>query len=329
MRTFNGRRKRVCCGTECGPCDLELQILPRFEAAYAEAAQGRAGLRELDMMRASFLELRARASTDESDEEARTELNRLTSGMGGSMGDPSIAPTGFHFVLPVERDAEGRPISIRQRTLERFRAMERGLDLNQLTAQQVHEMDQWRSIREAAEQLILQVMLEQPIDPDWRDLAQRQHDLEARLTSARYRLDPEAQYARGQALGRHHPCSPPALPPATRTEEELARAERFVNYAEMLLLRSHWRNLRLEGVETSGIEGLGTNAQFASPIERRLAVADDALDVYERTVVEMGPSRSGGRRRSAIPRAVRPRNIPGPIGNQPPIPQAPAAVGGQ
>lgn len=158
-------------------------------------------------------------------------------------------------------------------------------------------MDQWRSIRDAAVDLSVFVLRRQPVDPDWREIARRQHELESRLASARYRLDPAAQYAPEGTVGRRQPLLAPGTPQRAAYEEELARAARFVEAAQMLVLRSHWVNFRLEGVETPNIEGIARNAPpHASPLERRIAIADDALDVYQRTIEEIGgpPASVGG-----------------------------------
>jgi hypothetical protein len=180
---------------------LESEILPAFEAAYARTREGRAGLREIDAMRQRFLAMRAEASTDESDEEARREINM---GMyGGRAPDQRVVP-GF-FNLPAQYDSSGNIIPIRELTLRRFEAMERTLSLDRLSAEQVREMEQWTSIRENATELVRQVVREQALDPDWVDIGQRQHDLEARVASARYRLHPEQQASQpGEAL-RHVP----------------------------------------------------------------------------------------------------------------------------
>jgi hypothetical protein len=174
--------------------------------------------------------------------------------------------------------------------------MEQGLELDRFTVQQIRDMEQWRSIRQAAVDLSVFVLRRQPVDPNWREIAQRQHELEGRLASARYRLDPAAQYEPQGTVGRRQPLLAPGTPQRAAYEEELARVERFVEGAQMLVLRSHWINFRLEGVETPNIEGIGRGRQFTSPLERRIAVADDALDVYKRTVGEIGgpPEAVGG-----------------------------------
>jgi hypothetical protein len=269
---------------------LESQILPQFEAAYKRVREGRAGLRELDEMRKQFLILRARASTDESDEEARESINsRAGGGAGAGAGagaGPSV-PGGiapYDFRLPVERDATGKPIPIRELTLRRFEAMEQSLVLDRLTADQVRKMEQWSSIRENASKLIREVM-EHPKDPDWQDIAQRQADLEARLASARYRLAPEAQgEARRTAL----------LASGTEArrvyEEELAKAKDTVFFAETIVLRGQWMAFKFEGIETPRIEALwkGAMAKYSSPTDARLALADDALDEYELIMKQIG-----------------------------------------
>lgn len=273
--------------------DLESQILPAFEAAYARVRGGRAGLREVDQMRQRFLGLRARASTDESDEEARVRIN--LAGAGGSLP----ADLSFFAYIPEERDASGQVIPIRELTLNRFKAMESKLSLDSLSVAQVRGLEQWSSIRESAWDLIKQVQREQPVDPDWNDLSQRQHDLEARLISARYRLNPLAQFDNPTGAARHVPLLKEGTPQRQAYEEELRRAEQHVRSAETMVLRAHWVNFRIEGIETPNIDGLGTGGPgipSISPAQRRLEVADDGLDLYEKTMQQMGgpPESVGG-----------------------------------
>ena len=267
---------------------LESLILPAFEAAYERVRVSRAGLRDIDLMRSQFLSWRSRASTDETDEEGRNVLYAISQGLY----DPRIAPLGFD--LPEEFDDSGWPIPIRVQTLRRFQRMEEALSLDSMSPEQIRNLEQWSSIKRRSVELIRETM---HVDPDWRDLAQRQHELEVRLANARYRLDPQSQNTLSQNLVRRVPLLAPGTAARAAYEAELTRAESFVFAAERFVVRTHWVNLRIEGIETPNIEALGTGGpRYGSMIEARLATADDAVDVYERTVREIGgpPEAVGG-----------------------------------
>ncbi|HSN29717.1 MAG TPA: hypothetical protein VLT45_25695, partial [Kofleriaceae bacterium] len=267
---------------------LEQQLLYELWSAYDETREGGAGLREIDEMRRQFLELRAQASTDESDEEARKAINDLT------YPDPEHIPPDFY--LPPETDEAGHVVPIREVTLRNLRDMESNLSLDKMTADQIRGMKQWSSIKDSALDLVTQVLRAQAIDPDWTDIGQRQHDLEARVASARYRLDPAAQAEDPRDPARDVPLLSPGTEARRIYEEKLAEAERWLRFAESMVMRNHFVNLRNEGVETPNIEAFWNNARFDSPLEAHIAVADDALDLYQRMIelIDGPPPSVGG-----------------------------------
>jgi hypothetical protein len=255
---------------------LEAQIMDEFEAAYGKASTGRAGLRELDQMRRQFLAMRAQASTDETDEEARDAISER-------LADPALVP--YHFSVAQEFDAQGRRIPIRETILRRFKKIDQSLGLDKLTAAQVHDMDQWKSIKTNAFELVEQVTRKQADDPNWRDIASRQRDLEARVASARYRLDPKAQFG-PDSVPRDVPLLSPGSEAYKAYEQELATAEGYLRMSEWAILRAHWLMFKSQGVEVD-VEGISANSTLTG-FDRQIGVIRDGLRLYERVIDELG-----------------------------------------
>src|SRR5262249_27226181 len=116
---------------------------------------------------------------------------------------------------------------------------------------------------------------------------------EARLASARYRLEPKAQFD-PQNIARHQPLLSPGTDARRTYEQELKKAEDQVASAERLVLRAHWVNFRAGGGETV-IKGLSKNAQFDSYFERHVAIVEDAVRLYKQTIEEIKePPRAAG-----------------------------------
>lgn len=255
---------------------LETQILPQFEEAYRVAREGRAGLHELDRMRQEFLEMRAQAMTDSDDEELRQDINSeyriISGGVGGAadMGDFLGVPGMYAFSVPEETDDSGRRLTIREQTIRRFQRMEQGLSIDSLSPEEVRRMPQWHDIHAFGADLYIDIMKG---EDDWADIGQRQHDLEARVANARYRIHPTGP--------RRQPLLHEGSPGWQAYQEQLAHVEATARIVEQTILVREFLTLRREGVEVGDIGAIAFNSQFGSRQERLLALASRALDLYE------------------------------------------------
>ena len=271
---------------------LESLIVPEFEAAYKRARGGRAGLHELDEMRRQFLLMRAQASTDEMDEatrgalQSRADLQSQMPGQGlGHAASPDVDPIPEGFTIPQVVE-NGRVVPIRELTLRRLEAAE--ANLFTITVDEVNKMEQWTSIRKESTALVEEF---KSSSPDWAEISRRQRDLEARLSNARYRIDPAAQAPAGSDPARTDPLLTPGSAARSAYDTKLAAAEKWVQVIEMFVLQWHFRTLRGEHEPTPNIEALWNEEpgkqRYSTFLDKRFAFADDALDLYESMITEI------------------------------------------
>jgi hypothetical protein len=138
----------------------EKELLSAFEDAYKRVKDDYAGLYELDTLRSQFLTL-------------REEVRR---------GD-------------VAHDD-----ATRKEALDKFAEIDKSLNLDDMTPQQIDDMPQWDKLKDGMDDFEALIGKD---EIDWEDVRKKEQDVEQMFRNARYRIDPGALGLRSDPLLSH------------------------------------------------------------------------------------------------------------------------------
>ena len=142
----------------------EREIMNEFFAAYSRAKQGYSQLREIDDLRAQFLDLYLQAHKD----------------------DPSVKGPSTWL------SKEPGPVTIAE-VQQRFAGVEQVLAKDDITLEQVPKMEQWTNMDKWIGTLETFLYRTDPKEIEWMKVSEAERNIMMMVNNARYRLDPQLQ----------------------------------------------------------------------------------------------------------------------------------------
>jgi hypothetical protein len=219
--------------------EKEKDLLSAFEDAYKRVRDDYAGLYELDTLRSQFLSMR---------EEAR-------------------------------RGDQAHDDETRQQALDTFAAIDKSLNLDELTPRQVAEMPQWSKLRDGIDDF--EALLGKS-SIDWEDVRKKETEVEQMLRNARYRIEP----------GKLGLRTDPLLSPGTeaRKEYETRLAEHETRMKDLVASMSSLATIGMAPIVTFPGQGTAETLLFQYNLLLDRVFLDqpvqvpDARDVYRGSI---------------------------------------------